>query len=258
MAKKSKETQETQVDDWEVKDRTYYLNSHHTPVTYTIPSRHTRKHPLLYFDAEKKEQRALRYATNQPSPFEDEQKGEATLEHIVFKDGTLFVPKEKVNLQKLLSLYHPRRGKDYNEYNPVNEAKDDLVDLEMEIMALNAAREIEVDHAEAILRVEMGSKVANMSSKEIRRDILRLAKRNPRLFISLVQDDNVELRNFAIKATEQHIVKLSQDQRYFMWGSNDRKLMTIPFDENPYSALAAWFKTDEGVEVYKTIEKKII
>lgn len=258
MAKKSKETQETQVDDWEVKDRTYYLNSHHTPVTYTIPSRHTRKHPLLYFDAEKKEQRALRYATNQPSPFEDEQKGEATLEHIVFKDGTLFVPKEKVNLQKLLSLYHPRKGKDYNEYNPVNEAKDDLVDLEMEIMALNAAREIEVDHAEAILRVEMGSKVANMSSKEIRRDILRLAKRNPRLFISLVQDDNVELRNFAIKATEQQIVKLSQDQRYFMWGTNDRKLMTIPFDENPYSALAAWFKTDEGVEVYKTIEKKII
>ncbi len=258
MAKKSKETQETQVDDWEVKDRTYYLNSHHTPVTYTIPSRHTRKHPLLYFDAERKEQRALRYATNQPSPFEDEQKGEATLEHIVFKDGTLFVPKEKVNLQKLLSLYHPRKGKDYNEYNPVNEAKDDLVDLEMEIMALNAAREIEVDHAEAILRVEMGSKVANMSSKEIRRDILRLAKRNPRLFISLVQDDNVELRNFAIKATEQQIVKLSQDQRYFMWGTNDRKLMTIPFDENPYSALAAWFKTDEGVEVYKTIEKKII
>ena len=128
----------------------------------------------------------------------------------------------------------------------------------MEIMALNAAREIEVGHAEAILRVEVGSKVANMSSKEIRRDILRLAKRNPRLFISLVQDDNVELRNFAIKATEQHIVKLSQDQRYFMWGSNDRKLMTIPFDENPYSALAAWFKTDEGVEVYKTIEKKII
>ncbi len=258
MAKKSKETQETQVDDWEVKDRTYYLNSHHTPVTYTIPSRHTRKHPLLYFDAEKKEQRALRYATNQPSPFEDEQKGEATLEHIVFRDGTLFVPKEKVNLQKLLSLYHPRKGKDYNEYNPVNEAKDDLVDLEMEIMALNAAREIEVDHAEAILRVEMGSKVADMSSKEIRRDILRLAKRNPRLFISLVQDDNVELRNFAIKATEQQIVKLSQDQRYFMWGTNDRKLMTIPFDENPYSALAAWFKTDEGVEVYKTIEKKII
>jgi len=33
--------------------------------------------------------------------------------------------------------------------------------------------------------------------------------------------------------------------------------MTVPFDENPYSAMASWFKTDEGLEVYKSIEKKI-
>ena len=42
-----------------------------------------------------------------------------------------------------------------------------------------------------------------------------------------------------------------------MWGSNDRKLMTVPFDEHPYSALAAWFKTDEGMEIYKNIEKRL-
>jgi len=33
--------------------------------------------------------------------------------------------------------------------------------------------------------------------------------------------------------------------------------MTVPFDEHPYSALASWFKTDEGMEVYKNIEKKL-
>jgi hypothetical protein len=38
----------------------------------------------------------------------------------------------------------------------------------------------------------------------------------------------------------------------------NRKLMTVPFDEHPYSALAAWFKTDEGMEVYKAcIEKRL-
>jgi hypothetical protein len=42
-----------------------------------------------------------------------------------------------------------------------------------------------------------------------------------------------------------------------MWGSNDRKLMTVPFDEHPYSALAQWFKTDEGMEVYSNIEKRL-
>ena len=33
--------------------------------------------------------------------------------------------------------------------------------------------------------------------------------------------------------------------------------MTVPFEEHPYSAMAAWLKTDEGLEVYKSIEKKL-
>ena len=74
--------------------------------------------------------------------------------------------------------------------------------------------------------------------------------------ITLANDENVTLRNFGIRATEANILGLSQDQRTFTWASNGRKLMNVPFDENPYSALAAWFKTDEGVEVYKSIEKK--
>jgi len=76
------------------------------------------------------------------------------------------------------------------------------------------------------------------------------------LFINLANDENVVLRNFAIRAVEERIIDLSQDQRTFTWKSNGRKLMNIPFDENPYSAMAAWFKTDEGMEVYKSIEKK--
>ena len=53
------------------------------------------------------------------------------------------------------------------------------------------------------------------------------------------------------------MIKLSNDQRSFTLGKNDRKLFGVPFDENPYSALAAWFKTDEGVELYKAIVKKL-
>jgi hypothetical protein len=87
--------------------------------------------------------------------------------------------------------------------------------------------------------------------------LLLFARRNPSLFLELANDDNVQLRNLAIRATENNIIKLSQDQRTFMWGENDRKLMTVPFDENPYSAMAAFFKTDEGIQVFKSIEKKL-
>jgi len=96
-----------------------------------------------------------------------------------------------------------------------------------------------------------------MSSKELRRDLLLFARNKPELFIDLANDDNVQLRNVAIRAAELNIILLSQDQRTFTWGSNGRKLMTVPFDENPYSAMAAYFKTDEGVQVFQSIEKNL-
>jgi len=96
-----------------------------------------------------------------------------------------------------------------------------------------------------------------MSSAELKRDLYLFAKNNPLLFLDLVNDENVILRNLAIKANEMGVIKLSQDQRNFTWGSTGRKLMEVPFDENPYSAFAAWLKTDEGVEVYKSIQKRI-
>ena len=241
---------------WEIKDRTYLLKNG-SPLTYTLASRHTRRYPLLYFDPITAEQREIRYATNQSSPLVDEQKGEVTLGHVIFRDGVLTVRKEQQNLQKLLSIYHPAKNVKYYEFDAVEEAEDELEDIEIEIDALNAARSMDVDELEAILRVELGSKVTNMSSKELKRDALLFARNNPYLFMELANDDNVQLRNIAIRATEVGILRLSQDQRSFHWGSNDRKLMNVPFDENPYSAMAAWFKTDEGMDVLGTIEKNL-
>ena len=248
---------EVKKPQWEIKDRTYLLLHEQSPLTYRLGSRHSTRYPLLWFDTEKKEQRELRYASNQNSPFVDEQKGEATMGHIVFDDGVLNVPKEQQNLQKLLSLYHPRLGSTYKEFEANIVAKNEVDEIHAEIEALMFAKQLDIDHAEAILRVEKGSSVSNMSSKEIKRDLLLMAKKNPHSFMAIANDENVGLRNTGIKAVESNLIKLSQDQRTFLWGSNDRKLMTVPFDENPYSALAAWFKTDEGVEVYKTINKKL-
>ena len=243
--------------EWEIKDRVYYLKGNKNPLTLTIPGKHTRKHALLYFDEKTGKQREIRYATNQDSPLVDEQKGEVTMGHIRFLKGSLTVKKEQQNLQKLLSLYHPLKGKLYEEFSAKEEAIDDLSILDLQIDAMNAARSIDVDQAEAILRVEIGSKVNEMSSKELKRDLLLFARSNPQLFISLANDENVQLRNFAIRAQEVGIISLSQDQRTFMWVSTGRKLMNVPFDENPYSAFAAFLKTDEGVEIYKSIDKKL-
>ena len=252
-----KEKSKPQVKDtWEYKDRHYYLTEGRAPISYTIPARHTQRYPLVWFDPKKGYERELRYATNQKSIFVDEQEGPATLKHVVFEDGSLAVPASKRNLQEFLAV-HPFNNVLFKELDHQVIATDQLEDLELEMRAMNAAHSIDIDQAEAILRVEVGSQVSNMSSKEIKRDVLLFAKNKPALFINLANDENVVLRNFAIRAVEASIIKLADDQRTFKWGSNDRKLMTVPFDENAYSAMAAWFKTDEGLEVYKSIEKRL-
>lgn len=247
----------TKPKDWEIKDRVYILKEEMSPVAATIASRHSRRKPLMWFDETKGYQRELRYATNHPSPFIDEQKGTATLGHIVFRNGQLNVPKENQALQLLLSVYHPRLNKLYKEFAPEKIADNQVDWIELEIAALNLAQSLDIDASEAILRVEQGSKVSKMSSKEIKRDLLVYARNNPQAFIELAQDDNVQLRNIGVKAVEANIIKLDDNNRVFKWASNGRKLFTVPFEEQPYSALAAWFKTDEGVEVFNAIEKKL-
>ena len=244
------------VDTWEYKDRNYYLLGTKTPLTYTVMSKHSRRYPCVWFDPEKGYEREMRYATNQKSIFVDEQEGSSTLAHIVFDGGHLHVKKEKRNLQEFLAK-HPHNGVLFAEFDPVVQAEDQYDYLEMELEAMNIATSMDIDQLEAILRVEIGTSVNKLSSKELKRDGLLFAKNNPKLFLDLAQDENVVLRNFAIKAAEANIISIADDQRTIKWTSNGRKLMTVPFDENPYSAMAAWFKTDEGLEVYKSIDKKL-
>jgi hypothetical protein len=184
-------------------------------------------------------------------------KGDQRLEHIVFRSGSLFVEKEKTVLQKFLSLYHPHRDKLFYEHKPAEVAANQIEMLELEADAILMARQMDIDLAEAIMRVEKGSEVSKMSSKELKRDLLVFARNNPILFLELATDDNVQLRNFGIRAVEAGLIKLSNDQRNFLWSSTNRKLMTVPFDEHPYTALAHWFKTDEGMEVHSNIEKRM-
>lgn len=242
---------------WEYKERTYYLSTGKSPLIFTISAKHSGRKPLLWFDEESGYQRELRYATNQASPFVDEQKGQATLGRIVFRNGVLTVKKEDVALQKLLSLYHPLKNKAYKELDKEANSVNELDWIEFELEALTMAKNIDIEHAEAILRSEFGEKVATLSTSELKRDLMIFAKRNPVLFIELANDESIQLRNVGAKAVEAGILRLSADQRTFTYGESNRKLMTVPFDEHPYSALAAYFKTDDGMEVYKAILKKL-
>lgn len=242
--------------NWEIKDRTYVLANGKSPISWTIQTKHTARKPLLWFDEETGVNREIRYATNQRSLFVDEQDGTATLAHAVFLDGVMYVPKEDQNLQKLLSLYHPQRNELWTEIDEVQEAKDEIDILELELEALNLVHEIDIEHLEAIMRTELGSSVAKLSSKELKRDAYKFAKSNPNLFLELAEDEDIKLRNLANRAVEVGILQLTDDNTVFKF-ANGKKVLTVPFEQHPYAALAQYFKTDEGVDLMKSITKKL-
>lgn len=241
---------------WEIKDRVYILSANRSPISWTVQSKHTLRKPLFWFDENTGENKEIRYATNQKSLFVGEQEGYVTLGHVIFLDGVIEVPRQQQALQKLLSIYHPLSGDLWSEIDEVAEATDEIETLELELKALNLVKTLDIEHLEAIMRTELGSSVSDMTSKELKRDAYRFAQNDPELFIELSQDEDIKLRNLANRAVEMGILSLTDDGTVFKL-ANGKKVMTVPFDQHPYGALAAYFKTDEGVDLMKSIMKKI-
>ena len=106
------------------------------------------------------------------------------------------------------------------------------------------------------MRTELGSGVSSMSSRELKRDAYRFAKSQPALFIEISQDEDIKLRNLANRAVEAGIIMLTDDNTVFKF-ANGKKILTVPFDQHPYSALSQYFKTDEGIDLMKSLTKKL-
>ena len=196
------------MEKWEIKERTYQLKNM-SPLTYKI-----RSSRMLWFDEDKGVNREIRYASNQKSLFVEDQDKYAQLDHVVFENGMLTVPRNNPMLQQLLSIYHPDKHM-WEELDAVQEAKDDIDMIEQEIEAQRLVQELEIEHLEAILRTEVGSDVTKMSTKEIKRDCYLFAKNNPELFIEIANDEDIKLRNLANRAVESHLVNLTDDNTVF-------------------------------------------
>lgn len=240
----------------QLKDRVFVLTKDKAPLTYALPSRNTKRFSLLYFDGTTN--RALRYSRNQKSVFEDEQDEKAIVEPIIFEDGVLVVAANNPVLGKFLDL-HPLNGDVFKELNNEKEATIDIEELNVELDAQIAARNLDLETMLSIAQLLYGSIIETMTTPEIKRDILLYARQYPKSFLEMVADPDLQDTAMASKALDAGMFTLRNNNReiWFNIPGNKRKLMNIQPGDDPVSVLSIYFESEEGAPIAEIIKSKL-
>jgi hypothetical protein len=239
-------------------DRIYKLKGESAPLSYTIPSRNTKRFPLLWFDEENNINRPLRYAINQKTPFEDEQDGNAIVEPIIFENGFLRVLKNNPVLQEFL-YYHPLNGRTFVEVDHERDAAKEVENLGIEVDALIQARQLSVEQLETVSRVLFGKDPSRFTTAELKRDVLIYAKKDPKGFLNVIEDPMLRLQANVHVFFENKLLTFRNGQKevWFNTLTNKKKMLTVPYGQDPYFSVAEFLRSDEGIDSLKMLETNL-
>jgi len=209
----------------------------------------------MWYDEKNNVNRSLRYSTNQKSPFEDEQDGNAIIEPIIFEDGFLRVPKNNPVLQEFLH-YHPFNGTIFSEVDKEKDASVEVDDLNLEIEALVEARQLSLDQLETLTRVMFGKDPSTVSTAELKRDILIFAKREPKEFLNILNDPELKFQAKIRLFFESKLLILRNGEKevWFNTATNKKKMLSVPFGEDPYEMVAHYLQSDDGIDSLKMLD----
>tara|TARA_R110002012_G_scaffold9575_2_gene43905 strand:- start:1758 stop:2507 length:750 start_codon:yes stop_codon:yes gene_type:complete len=239
-------------------DRSYKLKKEAAPLSYMLPTSHNKRISLLHFDDKTKSNRALRYSSNQKSVFIDEQDGNIILEPIVFEDGFLSVPSTNPVLQEFLYL-HPHRDIVFEEVDDEKDAQEEVDFLNIAVEALTLAKNLTISQLEMVSRVLFGTDPAKLSTAELKRDVLVFARREPLLFINTLGDPQLNHTAKVKVFFEKNLLAFRNNQKdvYFNTKSNKKRMLVVPFGEDPYYVVSSYLQSEEGIESLKMLETNL-
>ena len=239
--------------------KVYRLVGGRTPLTLMIATKHSESKELNWFDDDKGELRALRYATNQKSIFQDEQDGQARLGRIVFVDGALVVADRQVTLQNFLK-HHPDNvengGNVFELMDHEKEAKKEVEAMDYEFEAQQLSRNLGTKELEAVMRQIDPARVDNMYMDEIKRDVRVFAKKAPAQFMRIVESTKTEHDDLIARMINEELITLrKQDTEVWYNLENNKKLLfKVPWGEDYMDTLTEYFHTDkEGIKKYNEL-----
>ena len=172
----------------------------------------------------------------------------------------LLVEKQNQSLQQFLH-YHPSNGMVFEEINSERDAAQELEWVEAELEAQLEAKAItkDVQKLTSVCRVLMGNGVDKMTIPELKRDILLYAKSRPEDFMDTINDPMLELMDTVHQFFMAGFISYRNANKdvYYNLPNNKKKMLTIPYGEDPNYIIGSFMQSDEGLEVFKLLKNKL-
>jgi len=232
-----------------------------TTVEYEIPSRAGVVYMLpqkgiTIYDSEKNTVREIRYCPNEPSIWVDEQSDNAIKESVAFREGKLFVPREKPNLKEFLDLHPMNMGNGGKVFKEVDKRRDAERELEREFKLTEAVAMVRDKDIQDLLPIALYFKInINQPTSEIRYNLLRIAKTKPQEFIEAFDSPQVTTRATIQQAADYQIINMKNDGVY--WFDSNSLIVSVPVGQDSTDVMVRFCLTEKGAPVLGDIEQRL-
>lgn len=211
---------------------------------------------VTVYDSDSDTVREIRYCPNEPSVFRDEQSENARRESVTFRDGRLFVPKDKPNLRVFLDMHPQNKVNGGNTFKEVDKNKDAETELKKEFLMTDAVALVRDKDINDLLPVAMYFKVnINTPVSEIRFNLLRIAKRKPQDFIEAFDSPQVQARSIIVQAKDYQIINVKPEAVY--WFDSNSLIVSVPVGQDPVDVMVRFCLTEKGASVLSALEERL-
>mgnify|MGYP003108439795 CR=1 FL=1 len=211
---------------------------------------------VTVYDEEQDTVREIRYCPNEPSIWADEQGDKARKEAVVFRDGKLFVARDKPNLRKFIDIHPMNVANGGNLFRQIDKKRDAEKELEQEFLLNDAISMVRDKSIEELLPVALffGFNV-NSPTSEIRFNLLNVAKKKPAEFIQSFDNPQVQARSIVKQAGDYQFINLKKDGVY--WFDSNSLIVSVPVGQDPLDVMTRFCLTEKGASVLSNLEDKL-
>ena len=220
-------------------------------IVYMLPQK-----GITVYDSDLDTVREMRYCPNEPSIWADEQGDNARKETVAFRDGKLFVPKDKPNLRKFMDLHPMNINNGGKIFRQVDKKKDAEVELKKEFILSEAIGMVRDKDISELLPIAMYFGInINVAVSEIRYNLLNIAKKKTAEFIQSFDSPQVQVRSTIQQAKDYQILNIKKDGCY--WFDANSLIVSVPVGQDPMDVMVRFCLTEKGASVLSSLEEKL-